>query len=170
MSWLQYTKSYTAPSHTHTHICVYKYIYIYIWFYVYHCTHIYDYISIRYWLTNLFWFLSWKNWNFGESSESLTTWCWWKVERFTVLPGITIHPRKLTWYPKWWALEKVDPTLNIMTIFGICVKFLGCNTMPKLLHGLLGVRLGGNVFFVLLHASSSAFDFSDCLERHCSRH
>ena len=37
--------------------------------------------------------------------------------------------------------------------------------MPNLLHGLLRVRLGGNVFFVQLHASSASFDFSDVFEK-----
>ena len=36
-----------------------------------------------------------------------------------------IHPRKLTaGYPKWWALEKAPPALN-MANFGIYIKFLG---------------------------------------------
>ena len=88
------------------------------------------------WLSNIFQ-MGWNHQpdltyhSHGGSLRLVTGWFW-------------THPRRLTaGYPKWWALEKVTPRLN-MAIVGIYVGFLGCR----------------NLLFL-----GSIFGFYDCLLR-----
>ena len=67
------------------------------------------------------------------------------LQRWDQVGSQKLHSRNLTWKPKWWALEKVTPWKK-MAIFGIYVRFRGCNWCMKLKIDVAEISDGRNNF------------------------